>query len=219
MPRIRRTMRIATYIALAASALSPLCVAQQWELGATGGYGFYSNPTITGYSGSAEPGFAPKGVIGVVFGQDMYEHVGGEIRWLYQYGGPQLKSGGVVTSSTGYSNAVTYDVLFHTAGREASLRPYFSAGAGIKVYTSSELRFLGPPPAGPAVLLHGTQVEPAISAGVGLKYRATHRVLVRLDFRTYFSPAPDDIFRPLGQARIRGWIYNFVPLGGVSLVF
>jgi hypothetical protein len=212
-------MRVATYILTAASAFSSLCVAQQWELGAAGGYGFYANPTITGYTGSVEPGFAPKGVIGVVFGQNMYEHVGGEIRWLYQYGGPQLKFDGVVASSPGYSNLVTYDVLYHTSGREANLRPYIAAGAGVKIYTSSALRFAGPPAAGPAVLLHATQVEPAISAGAGLKYRVSHRILVRLDFRTYFSPSPDEIFRPIGQARTRGWVYNFVPLGGISLVF
>lgn len=212
-------MRVAMYIVMAASTLSPLCLAQEWELGAAGGYGFYVNPTITGYSGSVEPGFAPKGVIGVAFGQNMYEHVGGEIRWLYQYGGPQLKSDGTVISSTGHTNLVTYDVLFHTSGREANLRPYFAAGAGIKVYTGSELRLLGPPLAGPALLLRATQVEPAISAGAGLKYRVSHRVLVRLDFRTYFSPLPDEIFRPVGQARVRGWVYNFVPLGGISLIF
>ena len=51
--------------------------------------------------------------MGVVFGQNMYEHVGGEVRWLYQFGGPELKSQGVETSSTGYSNLVTYDLLFH----------------------------------------------------------------------------------------------------------
>jgi hypothetical protein len=68
-------------------------------------------------------------------------------------------------------------------------------------------------------LLADTQVEPAISAGAGLKYLVARRVMLRLDFRTYFSPSPNRIFRPVGLATTRGWIYNFVPLGGVSFVF
>jgi hypothetical protein len=211
-------MRIATYVVIAASVVCRPCLAQEWELGAAGGYGFYVNPTINSPAGSLQPGFAPKGVIGVVFGQNMYEHVGGEVRWLYQYGGPELKNSTVGLSAAGYSNTVTYDLLFHMANREANLRPFVAAGAGIKVFTGSELRCVGAPGGG-AALLRATQVEPAISAGAGLKYRLTHRVLLRLDFRTYFSPSPDEIFRPAGAARLHGWIYNFVPLGGISAVF
>jgi hypothetical protein len=206
-------------IVIAASILSSSGLAQQWELGAAGGYGMYANPSITTPSGSVQAGYAAKGVMGVVFGQNMYEHIGGEIRWLYQFGGPQLSWQDTKTSSTGYTNLVTYDLLFHTTNREAALRPYVAAGAGIKVYTASELRYVGQSPATPVLLLRANQVEPAISAGVGLKYQATRHALIRLDFRTYFTPLPDQIFRPVGISRIHGWVYNFVPLGGISLVF
>jgi hypothetical protein len=62
-------------------------------------------------------------------------------------------------------------------------------------------------------------VEPAISVGGGLKYRVSKHGLLRLDFRTYMTPLPDRILRPTGLAQVHGWVYSFVPLGGVSFVF
>lgn len=212
-------MRVTAGLVIAVSILASPCLAQEWELGGAGGYGFYTNPTIRSTLGSVEPGFAPKGAIGVVFGQNMYEHLGGEVRWLYQFGGPELKYSGTVASATGYSNLVTYDLLFHMSNREARLRPYVAAGAGVKAFTSRELRSTGQPIVAPVFLLSHTQAEPAISAGVGLKYKITEHAVLRLDFRTYFSPCPDDIFRPIATSTIHGWIYNFVPLGGISYVF
>ena len=212
-------MRSGFCIVIAGFAISLPCLAQEWELGAAGGYGWYVNPSITGPSGSIQSGYASRGVMGVVFGQNMYEHVGGEVRWLYQFGGPQLKLQGIQASSTGFTNLVTYDVMFFTSHREAKVRPYVAAGAGIKVYTGNELRFVGQPFQGSAVLARATQVEPAISAGAGLKYMVSHSILLRLDFRTYFTPCPDEIFRAIGTSNIHGWVYNFVPLAGVSFVF
>src|SRR5215469_15518079 len=107
---------------LAVFALGTASMAQQWELGAAGGYGTYVNANISGPAGQVQPAFVNRGVIGVLFGQNMYEHIGGEVRWLYQFGGPQLSSNGTVVSSTGYTNSVTYDILFHTSNREANLR-------------------------------------------------------------------------------------------------
>jgi hypothetical protein len=212
-------MRSAICIVIVGFALSLPCLGQEWELGAAGGYGWYANPSIVGPAGSIQSGFASKGVMGVVFGQNMYEHIGGEVRWLYQFGGPQLKSQGTEASSTGYTNLVTYDVLFFTSNREAKVRPYVAGGAGIKVYTGNELRGLGQPFAGSALLMPATQVEPAISAGAGLKYKVSGSIALRMDFRTYFSPCPNQIFRPTGTSNVHGWVYNFVPLAGISFVF
>jgi hypothetical protein len=212
-------MRYAFCIIIAAAAFSFPCLAQEWEFGAAGGYGWYVNPSIVSAARSVESGFASKGVMGVVFGQNLYEYIGGEIRWLYQFGGPILKSQGVETSSTGYSNLITYDVLFHIANREAKLRPYVSGGAGVKVYTDSQRRSVGRPFLDSAVLVSRSQAVAAISAGGGLKYKVSRDIMLRVDFRTYFTPCPDQILRPIGASYIRGWMYNFVPLGGVSFVF
>jgi hypothetical protein len=212
-------MRLPLGGVFAALLFCPVTMAQQWELGGSGGYGSYVNPTISGPAGQVQPAFVNRGVISVLFGENLYEHIGGEVRWLYQFGGPQLSGNGLVVGSTGYTNTVTYDVLFHTSNREANLRPFFAAGAGVKVFTGGQLRFVGQPLGTSAILASGTQIEPAISAGAGLKYRVARHVIIRLDFRTYFAPTPDRIFRPVGTAFIHGWNYEFVPLGGVSYVF
>ena len=157
--------------------------------------------------------------MGVVFGQNLYEYVGGEVRWLYQFGGPQLKSNGLETNSTGYSNLITYDLLFHITHRESKVRPYVAGGAGVKIYTGSQRKVVSQPFLPSAVLRPETQAVAAISAGGGLKYQVSRDILLRVDFRTYFTPCPDRILRPIGVSYIRGWMYNFVPLGGISFVF
>ncbi len=155
----------------------------------------------------------------MVFGQNMYEYIGGEVRYLFQFGGPRLQFHGTDVSSTGYSNLVTYDLLFHLTNRESKFRPYVAGGAGVKVYTGSQLGFASQPFAGSAVLVPKNQVEAAISVGAGLKYRVSRHALLRLDFRTYMTPFPDEILRPTGISQVHGWVYNFVPLGGVSFIF
>ena len=142
------------------------------------------------------------------------------------------KSGGCISSAvlncasrasrlnaTGYSNLITYDVLFHVTNREARIRPFIAGGAGAKIYTGNQLRSVGLPLIGSAVLVPCTQVEPAISVGGGLKFRVSRHGLLRLDFRTYMTPLPDRILRPTGLSQVHGWVYNFVPLGGLSFVF
>jgi outer membrane protein with beta-barrel domain len=200
-------------------AASMVCAAQQWEAGAAGGYGWYINPSISNPSGSAEAGFPPKGAVGAVFGNNMYEHVGGEIRYLFRYGGPELRSGGVQSNLSGHTNLIGYDFLFHTTSRDNRLRPFLAAGAGVKVYTSTETTSVHDPLSHFAGITSLTDVEPVISGGVGVKYRFARHVLARIDFRTYFSPLPHDIFRTPAGSKIHGWVYDFVPLLGLSYVF
>src|SRR6516165_513387 len=104
-------MRISLVLVVFAVTAPLACLAQNWEVGGAGGYGWYINPSITNPAGSAEAGFPPKGAIGAVFGNNMYEHVGGELRYLLRFGGPRLKFGGVQANMTGYTNLIVYDLL------------------------------------------------------------------------------------------------------------
>ena len=119
----------------------------------------------------------------------------------------------------GYTNSITYDFLFHMTPRESAVRPFVAAGAGIKVYTGSR-RDMTQPLAGLAVLRPVTQVEPDISVGGGLKYLLPRHIQLRVDFRLLMTPLPNEVIRPTGTStRIHGWVYDFVPLVGISYVF
>ena len=121
----------------------------------------------------------------------------------------------------GHTNLVTYDFLFYTSSKESSIRPYVAAGAGIKVYTGLGPRYLdlNQPLTNFALLRPVNQVEPAISVGGGMKFLILKRTQLRVDFRAYMTPLPDQLFRPIGPSVIHGWLYDFVPLVGVSYVF
>jgi hypothetical protein len=211
-------------IVLALASACPV-IAQKWEIGGLGGYGWYQNSTISNSTISNPPtsggvGFPSRATFGVVLVENPYHYWGGEIRWLYQWGGPQIESNGIKTSMTGYSNLVTYDFVLYPVRSESGLRPYLAGGAGVKVYTGTGFRFVGlRPTAGLALLRPVNQAEPAISVGGGLKYWFAKHAQVRIDFRTYFTPTPNDIIRPIGFSTIRSWLSTFVPTAGISYIF
>jgi hypothetical protein len=214
-------MRFTLYSFALAITIPSVCLAQPWELGAIGGYGWYHDSSITNASRSAQSGFPARAAFGVTFTENMYNYVGGEIRYLFRFGGPELKSSGMEANLDGHTNLVTYDFLFYTSSKESSIRPYIAAGAGIKVYTGLGPRYLdlNQPLANLALLRPVNQVEPAISVGGGMKFLMLKRTQLRVDFRAYMTPLPDQLFRPIGPSVIHGWLYDFVPLVGVSYVF
>jgi hypothetical protein len=214
-------MRATVLTSVFAVTLSTVCVAQEWEVGAAAGYSAYENATIgnpvAGVSASAgvRPGFA----LGAVFGENMYEYVGGELRYLFLWGAPELQFQGIRATMSGYTNLVVYDVLVHMKSRDSKVRPFLAVGAGIKVFSGTSRQFLTQPLEEFAVLLPHNQVEPAISAGGGVKYRVARHTLLRADFRAYMSPLPDNLFRTTRFSEIRGWVFNFVPQIGIAYTF
>jgi hypothetical protein len=214
-------MRLTLNLVLVALATSPVCFSQEWELGGTGGYAWSINPSISNpnSSPSVQAGFPSRPVFGVVFDQNLYQYLGGEIRYLFRFGGPQLQYQGTPASMTGCSNALTYDLMVHMAPRDVNIRPFASGGAVIKIYTGTGVAAPGQPLAGYALLRPVTQVEPAIDLGVGIKWLFAKHTQLRTDFRVYMTPLPNQIFRPTGLSAIHGWVYDLVPQVGVSYVF
>jgi hypothetical protein len=143
-------------------------MAQHWEIGAAGGFGWYADPTINNTAGSVQAGLKPSVAFGVTSDQDMYNYIGGELRYTFRSGQPELKSHGTVVSGGGYTNVVTYELLVYTSPRESKIRPFVAGGAGIKVYTSTNKAYANQPLGNFALLTHVNQVEPAISAGGGV---------------------------------------------------
>jgi hypothetical protein len=65
-----------------ATIFTPACLmAQQWEIGAAGGFGWYADATINNTAGSTQAGLKPSFAFGVTFDQDMYTYIGGELHY------------------------------------------------------------------------------------------------------------------------------------------
>jgi hypothetical protein len=206
-----------TLLTLAVAASATGCFAQNWEFGGGLGYGWALNTAITGVP-NAEVGHAARGAFTVILGENPYNYIGGELQYLFRPGGTELRSNGILETASGYNNVIVYDILFHLKPRESKFRPFVGAGAGIKVYTNSDL-LVPQPLAGVAFLSRGTQVEPAISLAGGAKYLLPHHVQLRLDMRVYTSPTPNDLIRPIYPSRTKGWIFDLTPMVSLAYVF
>lgn len=194
-----------------------VCVAQTLEVGGTIGYGAYRNASVNAPAGTATAGFTNRFAVGALYGEDLYEHVSGEIRYLYQDGDPFVSAGSQRANVQGQSHAIHYDFLFHVRKRGEKIRPYFIAGGGIKVF-----RITGPAPLTqplPQMVTLTTRNEAVglFTAGVGVKYRLSRYLVLRGDFIDYVTPFPGDIFVPAAGGTGRGIFHQFTPTFGISL--
>ena len=204
-----------------ALALTSACMAQEheWEVGAAGGFGFMRNATINNPTGRVSAGFDNRFAAGVVIGQDLYQHFGGEVRYTFRDNDLVLKGAGQKVNMDGNSHLVHYDLLYYALGKSSRIRPFAAAGGGIRLFGGTGHEYANQPFADFALLTKTTQVKPLISVGGGVKINVTNHTTVRVDFRNYMSPFPEKLFATSPGAKIRGWLNDFVPLVGVSYVF
>ncbi len=195
---------------------SSACLAQPFEFGGMAGYGVYRNATVDAPAGTASAGIRNRFVAGAVWGEDLYEHLSGELRYLYQDGDPFVSAGTSQGNVQGQSHALHYDLLFELAPREARLRPYFAVGGGGKYY-----RVTGPPPVTQPLpqivtLTTRSQFSALFTGGVGVRYEIVNRVFLRADFLDYITPFPTKLFRPAPFGTDRGLFHQFTPTIGIS---
>jgi len=204
-----------------ALGLSSACVAQQpgWEVGGAVGFGIMRNASIDSGSGTATAGVDNRFVAGAVVGQDLYRHFSGELRYVFRDDDLVLKSGGQKVNMDGDSHLVHYDVLFHPTSKEARIRPFFAAGGGVRLFRATGQEYVNQPFSDFALLTKTNEVKPLISVGGGVKAKLTDHTVLRLDFREYISPFPEELFATAPGAKIRGWLFDSVPMAGVSFVF
>jgi hypothetical protein len=194
-------------------------MAQHWEVGGAGGVGIYRNASVTNATGSAVAGFATQAAGGIVIGENLYRHLGGEFRYTYGAGDLKLESGGQEATMGGRSHAIHYDFLVHTTPTGSKFRPFLAAGAGVKVYQGTGKESAFQPLSRFALLTKTDQTEPLMSFGGGVKFLVAKHAVIRVDLRDYITPTPDRLFTPAAGARLKGWLHDFVPLVGVSYVF
>jgi hypothetical protein len=203
----------------ALAILAAAASAQNYEIGAAMGNGGYHNATITAPSGQAQAGMGDAIAPSVVVCDDMYNHVSGEFRYLYQGGQPFVSLGAVKGTMAGKSHTFVYDVLVQVRGRQRRVRPYFAIGAGVKGYVTP-----GPAPSPEplpkvAALMGKSQWTLVGSAGGGIKVKVQEHILLRFDIRDYVTQLPKQQISPATGATVSGLLQQITPMGGVSFTF
>jgi len=156
---------------------------------------------------------------GVVFGEDLFNHLSGEIRYLYHDGHAFLSSGGVKADMQGQSHTLTYDLLFHLKDREHRMRPFFAAGGGAKGYVVAGPAPFPQPIPNIASLVTVDEWKPVISLGGGVKFTLYKNIVLRADFRDYLTTFPRRQIVPAANGTARGIFQQFTPFFGVSYTF
>lgn len=196
------------------------CLAQtNYEFGGDIGYGIYRGGSVYSPNGTATAGILNRFSAGAVFGDDLYNYVSGELRYLYQDGHPFLRFNGTRTDIQGESQTITYDLLFHFKPRASRWRPFVAAGGGAKDFVVSGPAPFPQPIPNIATLNNTHQWKFVADVGAGVKYQIQPHVLLRVDFRDYITTFPSRLIQPAPHNTARGVFEQFTPLFGVSYLF
>jgi hypothetical protein len=213
-------MRItAGYLLVLTGLAATSCVAQEWELGAVGGFGFYRNATVKNSTGSGKAGFNSGLAAGLFAGNNMYERLGGEMRYMYRVGKLKVSGGGQQADFNGETHVVHYDLLYHFADRDSRFRPFVAGGGGIKVYRGTGVEKAFQPANKFALLTRTQEVNGLVSVGAGAKVALSGALQLRLEVRDFITPFPKEVIAPSPGASIKGWLHDLVPMVGIGVRF
>jgi opacity protein-like surface antigen len=198
---------------------SSILFAQQYEVGANIGYGFYRDGSIYSATGSAQAGIRNRFAAGITIGEDFAKYVSAEFRYLYHDGHPFLQAPGVKADIQGQSDALTAELLFHFKTREHRWRPFLAGGSGAKEYIIAGPEPFPQPIPQIASLTSNDVWKVVFSVGGGVKFRLIDHMLLRAEFRDYLTTFPRQQIVPAPHNTARGIFEQFTPLFGVSYTF
>ncbi len=207
-------------LALTGLLAAGVACAQEWEVGAIGGYGYAPHLTVNKGSASAETGIGSGGVVGVFAGEDMYKFWSGEVRYLYRFDDLKLSSGNVTTPNFGaHTHIVTADFLGHFRPKGSTFRPFIAFGGGAKVMVGSGIESAGQPLGSFAALTATHETLPVGDVGGGVKIDLHKNLRLRVEMRDYISPAPNKVIAPAPGASMGGVLNDFQGMVGLSLTW
>jgi len=193
--------------------------AQQYEVGALVGYGWYRDGSIYSSSQTIQAGIRNRFAAGIVIGDDFSPYVSLEYRYLFHDGHPFLQGAGVKSDIQGQSHTLTAEALFHFKTREHRVRPFLAGGAGGKDYVIAGPEPFPQPIPAIATLTANDVWKVVFSAGAGVKMRLLPHMLLRAEFRDYLTTFPRQQIVPAPHNTARGIFQQFTPLLGVSYTF
>lgn len=193
--------------------------AQQWEAGATVGYGWYRNGTIFSSTETAQEGIRNRFAAGIDLTNQFSDYLAYRLSYLYHDGHPFLEAPGVKVDIQGQSHALTLDLLVHFARRDHRFRPFVAAGAGAKDYVIAGPAPFPQPIPQVATLTTNDVWKVAFTVGGGVEYRLQRRVLLRAEFRDDLTTFDRQEIVPAPHNTARGIFEQFTPLFGLSYRF
>ena len=189
------------------------------EVGFGGGGSFYSERTATSPAGDGKVGFDNGFAVSGWVGHNMYQYLGGEIRYMYQQNDLKLDAGSGSAKFSGRTQAVNYNFHIHTAPKDSKVRPFLAVGGGLKGYAGTGTEIPNQPGADIVLLTKTTEWKGVIVFGGGIKYAVSDHVALRVEVYDYFSQVPTKVITPAPGGDLGGWFHNLVPSFGVSFTF
>jgi hypothetical protein len=198
------------------AAMATSAMAQSWEVGGGVGGGFYTSQNVTLGSATASAKLQT-GISGSVWlGNSWRNNWGGELRYDYGMNNFQLSSGGTSTSFAAHNQQFHYDLMWHATSSESRIRPYISAGAGVKLFNGTGAQVAYQPLSNFALLTAQQDLTPLVSVGGGVKFQLSPHVQIRLDVHDYLTPFPNKVITPNVGAKVGGWLQDITPMIGIS---
>jgi outer membrane protein W len=202
-------------VCLAVSA-APAALAQKWELGGGGGYGFTTPKDATRPAESATTKIKPGVAAGAWLSNNTSLRWGGEIRYLYQRGNLQLKQNSTEALFDAESHAIHYDFQWHASDADSASRPYIAFGGGVKAYRGTGTEQVVQPLSRFALLTRTQQIQGMASIGAGIKTKINDHWQFRVDVHDYITAVPKDVITPNLGTSLGGMLHNIVPTVGFS---
>jgi hypothetical protein len=193
--------------------------AQNWYIGAGGGYGYAPKLTISGPTPDAKTGLENGGAVGAYFGEDTYKYWSGEVHYLHRWDDLAISFGGTNVKFAGHSDILHADFLRHFAPRGSRVRPFIAAGGGTRFLAGSGNESSSQPLGNYAALTATRESLPVIDAAVGVRVKYHNNVELRFEVRDYMSPAPSKVIAPAPGASLGGWFNDIVASGSIGYSF
>src|SRR5437773_5690930 len=140
--------------------IGPVALAQQWEFGGLAGAGFLNQATVGGTKASVSAGFSAGAAVGVSISHNLYPHLSGEIRYLFEKSDARVTSGAVSAGFSGQAHVLHYDVLYHLRSNRQPMRPYLATGFGVKMYRGTGVEMAYRPLMQYAWLTRAQEIKP-----------------------------------------------------------
>ena len=214
--RMKHFLLITFLVSLAAA---PAAWAQSWEVGFGAGGSFITSQTISNPIGNVDAGRSPAIAASAWLDNNSSGMIGGELRYDYEHGDLKLNSGGSSYSFGSMSNAIHYDLVLNLSSKEASVRPFVAAGAGIKIYSGTGTEQPYQPFSNVAALSDVRDVKPLVSVGGGLKFKISPAATFRVEIHDFLTPFPSKLVLPVNGSKVGGWLSDFVVMAGLGFAF